>query len=163
MRNTRLNGANLFNTSLQGAYLETTDCSLAEGGGLVLDGAEIRNSTFSKASLQGAVVHRARIRNTGFGSANLRAATLRLWQCEHMDFSAADLSGGLIEFWLNGESPNWDTQRFYRTVIYDDKTRVEGLRLSGVADPEIPFVKWALAHGAVLVESTPAPQETPPS
>ena len=39
--------------------------------------------------------------------------------------------------------------------------QTDGLRLSGVTDPGVPFVQWALAHGAVLVESAPIPEEVP--
>ena len=166
--NADLSGAQFDGATMAGASFAGADLSAAQFGDRPdtvpqdqwpaagnAPGARFLNCNFEGDTLSG------RLSGTNFGSANLRGATLRLWQCEQMDFSAADLSGGLIEFWLNGESPNWDTQRFYRTVIYDDKTRVEGLRLSGVTDPTIPFVQWALAHGAILVDSAPILEEAP--
>ncbi len=121
-------------------------------------GARFLNCNFEGETLGG------RLTGASFGSANLRGATLRLWRCEQLDFRSADLTGAAIEFspmTSPGGQPDWDTQNFYRTVIHDDKTKVEGLRLSGVTDPALPFVQWALAHGAVLVETTPAPEEVP--
>ncbi|MBL7644558.1 MAG: pentapeptide repeat-containing protein [Candidatus Hydrogenedentes bacterium] len=169
--NADLSGARFDGATMAGASFVGADLSAAQFGDRPdnvpqehwpaagnAPGARFLNCDFEGDTLSG------RLSGTNFGSANLRAATFRVWQCEQMDFSAADLSGGLIEFWpeaVPGALPDWDTQRFYRTVIYDDKTRVEGLRLSGVTDPTIPFVQWALAHGAVLVDPAPAAEASP--
>jgi uncharacterized protein YjbI with pentapeptide repeats len=169
--NTDLSGANFDGAKLGGASFANASLTAAQFGKrpeYIKDehwpaagnapGARFLNCNFEGETLSG------RLTGASFGSANLRGATLRLWDCEQMDFSAADLTGGLIQFWpkaVPGGLRDWDTQNFYRTVIYDDKTKVEGLRLSGVTDPALPFVQWALAHGAVLVESAPEPEDAP--
>ena len=169
--NADLSGAQFDGASMGGANFANADLSAAKFGKRLegvpeerwpaagnAPGARFLNCNFEGETLSG------RLTGASFGSANLRGATLRLWDCEQMDFSAADLTGGLIEFWpmaIPGGLRDWDAQNFYRTVIYDDKTKVDGLRLSGVTDPGVPFVQWALAHGAVLVESAPIPEEVP--
>ena len=175
--NADLSGAQFDGASMGGASFVNADLSAAKFGkrpeGVPQEcwpaagnapGARFLNCNFEGETLGG------RLTGASFGSANLRGATLLLWRCEQLDFRSADLTGGAIELWPKtspGGQPDWDTRNFYRTVIYDDKTRVEGLRLSGVTDPALPFIQWALAHGAVLVEGTPileqAVPETPPS
>lgn len=159
----KLGGATFANASLAAAHFgdspksETDERWPAAGNA---PGARFLNCNFEGETLSG------RLSGASFGSANLRGATLRLWECEQMDFSAADLTGGLIEFWpesVPGGLRDWNTQNFYRTVVYDDKTKVEGLRLTGVTDPALPFVQWALAHGAMLVETAPVPAAEPPA
>ncbi len=159
----KLGGATFANANLVAAHFgdspkSATDERWPAAGNA--PGARFLNCNFEGETLSG------RLTGASFGSANLRGATLRLWECEQMDFSAADLTGGLIEFWpesVPGGLRDWNTQNFYRTVVYDDKTKVEGLRLSGVTDPALPFVQWALAHGAVLVETAPVPAAEPPA
>lgn len=169
--NADLSGAQFDGASMGGASFANADLSAAKFGkrpeGVPQErwpaagnapGARFLNCNFEGETLSG------RLTGASFGSANLRGATLRLWDCEQIDFSAADLTGGLIEFWpkaVPGGLRDWDAQNFYRTVIYDDKTKVDGLRLSRVTDPGVPFVQWALAHGAVLVDSAPIPEEAP--
>ncbi len=169
--NADLSGARFEDASMFGASFVNADLSSAKFGKRPdhlpeerwpaagnAPGARFLNCDFEGETVSG------RLTGSSFGSANLRGATLRLWQCERMDLRSADLTGAAIEFWpkaVPGPSPDWDTQSFYRTVIYDDKTKVEGLRLSGVTDTTLPFVQWALAHGAALVESTPEPEVAP--
>ena len=169
--NADLSGARFDGASMDGASFVNADLTAAKFGKRPdhlpdghwpaagnAPGARFLNCNFEGETLSG------RLTGASFGSANLRGATLRLWQCEQMDFRSADLTGAAIEFWpeaVSGGPTDWDTRSFYRSVIYDDKTRVEGLRLSGVTDPKLPFVQWALAHGAVLVENLPVAPKIP--
>lgn len=140
-------------------------------------GGDAPGARFHECNLENEILG-GKLTGASFKGANLRGAKFRLWKCERLDLRGADLTGAAIEISPSAvpdASQDWDSGVFYTTVQYDGETRVEGLRLAGVSDPGAPFVQWALARGAVLVELPPAaeiesaapaegpPEVTPPS
>lgn len=148
----QLGGSCFARANLSGATLGTRQ-EHAKGAwpaGGNAPGAQFQGCDFGGETLIG------RFSGASFRGANLHGATLQLWNCQDLDFSDADLTDGLIELVqtaVPGARGEWDSANFYATVKYNEGTRTRNLRLTGVTNPDAPFVLWAIAHGAVLYEA----------
>lgn len=153
----QLTGASFASANLSGATFGRRPVQTGQGWPAAgnAPGALFQDCDFEGETLSG------RFSGASFKGANLRKATLRLWYCKDLDLRHADLSDGAIEI-VQAANPeayqDWDSGAFYATVKYDDNTLTQNLRLTGVTDPGAPFVQWAIAHGAVLVEP-PSPTQ----
>ena len=144
-----LGGARLDGANLAGAQFGPQPADLPKFNWLEADGDSVdflrRNDevldmytgTFSEASFKGA---------------KLLGATLRLSTSDTLDLKGADLTDALIEI---AHSERAEAGRFFKEVLYDEATIVQGLRLAGAIDRNAAFVRWAVERGAILMESTP--------
>lgn len=143
-----LEGAFLKNAHFDGADLSDIDFRALPQGFLSLqqpiEGASFRRSNFEGTIVNGGVV------KGDFREANLRNATITAWGTTCMDIRGADLRGAaLIVHPLLPAGKGGQLDEILATFDYDDTTRVDGMRLGSMTDTTLPFVQWAIEHGAL--------------
>jgi len=144
----RLDGAVLSNANFENAKLSEIDFRDFSDWGFHL-GHRVSGVEFHRSNFEGTFVGRG-LQAADFRQANLRGATVYAFSTDHMDIRGADLRGANFSFTYGQEHGREATfDEALATLIYDETTQVEGLRLGAVMNTELPFLRWALARGAL--------------
>lgn len=144
----RLDGAVLRDANFENANLSDIDFRNFSEWGFHL-GRSVPGVQFRRSNFEGVFVGRG-LQQADFRDANLRNATIYAFSTSEMDIRGADLRGATFSFTYGGLEDRESTfDEALATLVYDENTQVEGLRLGAVQDTDLPFVQWALAHGAL--------------
>jgi hypothetical protein len=141
-------GVALVGVDVSGAFLQGVDLRRARLVRCNFNAADLRDSQldfadFTDADLQAANFRHSDLRNADFQGANLDDA----------DFSGADLSGAKLS---GATLANTDLTRATLTDLrWHDILDLKGANIFGVTNAPAGFVAWALAHGAIQIESDP--------
>ncbi len=139
-------GVHLVGIDVAGAFLQGLDL----GGAHLVRGnfsaADLRDSVFDHADLSDADLQAANLRAARLRHANLSGATLDEADMTGADLSAADLSGVTLT--------NADLRHATLTDIRWRAIRnVTNANLFGATNAPAEFRAWALAHGAIQIDS----------
>jgi uncharacterized protein YjbI with pentapeptide repeats len=174
LQNTLFEGAFLKNASFDGADFSGTDFTLGASSSKVIHHDTV-GADFRDCNLAGMQVSGKKVR-CDLRGADLRGATLVPTGSSHLDIRGADLRNlrlstagpspqgdvpprrgpkgpkvrgvRLAPYWSYSE-PSRTADHLFDTLVYDETTRVEGMRLGPVEDESIPFVQWAISRGAI--------------
>jgi uncharacterized protein YjbI with pentapeptide repeats len=134
-------GVDVSDAFLQGIDLEGADLLRAN-----FRGADVRGGRFVKTRLEFAYLGSANFRGSNFQKADLRRASL-----EDADLNGADLAGSDLEG-ANLSRADLRTCDL-RNCRWEKIADVKLANIFGIKNAPPDFQKWALANGAVSVES----------
>lgn len=144
----RLDGAFLRDADFENANLSDVDFRGFSNWGFHM-GRNVSGVRFQRSNFEGVFVGRG-LQGADFREANLRNATIYAFSTEDMDIRGADLRGASFAYTYGAQRDRESTyDDALGSLIYDETTRVEGLRLGAVSNTRLPFVQWAVARGAL--------------
>lgn len=163
LRGLDLSSCDFRGTNLSGAMLEGAHFGVSKLSGADLSGVDFRSfgskSPFLRAETKGVSFQRCNFEgcrlaggktDCDFRAANLRNTAIGFVGTTGMDVRGADLRGArFVNIDSVVERPTYTPLTLLSSMVYDNTTQVEGLHLGGVKDPSIPFVSWAIDHGAL--------------
>ena len=108
--------------------------------------ADVRNSSFRAADLSDSSLSGANFRNSDLNRASLHGADVTDADLTGSNLAGADLTGASLD---NADLRGANLQN----VRWNNIGSVKMTNLSGVQNADAQFIRWALAHGAVQVNS----------
>jgi hypothetical protein len=138
----------LVGVDVSDAFLRGIDLDGAQLTRSSFRGADVRNASFENVNFEYADLTTGNFRGSDFRKADFVNASLR-----DADLNGADLSGADLRETDLSRSDLRNSN--LKDIRWEDITDIHLANVYGVHNAPAGFVSWALAHGAVAVESDP--------